>query len=118
MARKDQYMHEKERMEEHLLLTKSELVETKTSCKIKINKLESELQQNHTKINELESELQQSHAKRKELECKVTENHTKMNRFEFELQQNHALMKVLFGEWTCSSILEQYSYHLVIKSSL
>ena len=96
MARKDRHMHEKEKMEEHLLLTKSELVETKTSCK----KMESELQQNHAKINELESELQQSQSKRKELESKVKENNTKMSRFEFELEQNHALMKVLFGEWT------------------
>ena len=33
MAHKDQCIHAKEKMEEHLLLTKSELVETKTSCK-------------------------------------------------------------------------------------
>ena len=101
MMRKDQHTHEKEKMEEHLLLTKSELVETKTSCKMKINELESELKQNHAKIKKLESELQRSHAKVDELTFIFKEEHNpKMNRLESELQQNHALMKVLFGEWT------------------
>ena len=107
MFRKDQHLHDKEKMEEHLLLTKSELMEMKINYKTKINELESELQQNHAKIIELESELQQSHAKRNKLE---SEYHVKVNELEFkvkarlesELQKNHAVMKVLFGEvqWT------------------
>ena len=72
MSRKDQHTHEKEKMAEHLLLAKSELKDMKNSYEIKINKLESDLQQNRAKVNEMESELQQS----------------------------HALMNVLFGEWT------------------
>ena len=102
MARKDQHMHEKEKMEKHLLLTKSELVETKTSRKTKINKLESELQQNHAKINELESELQQSHAKRKELESELQKNIVKVNELESKVEGNHTKMNRLEDriDWT------------------
>ena len=98
-------------------MKKSELVETKASCKTKINELESknhgkinelesELKQNHAKINELESELKQNHDKIKELESELQQSHAKVNELEYrvkhnharmedELQQNHALI-----EWT------------------
>ena len=107
MARKDQCTHEREKMEEHLLLTKSELVEIKSSYKTKISEVESELQHSHAKINKLESELQQKHVRVNELESKSQKNYLKIdelkyevNKLESELQQNHALMKILFGEWT------------------
>ena len=93
MVRKDLHIHEREKMEEHLLLTKceflltkSELINTKVDYKTKINVLESELQRSQTKINELESETHK--------------NVAKVNKLQTELQQNHAVMKILFGEWT------------------
>ena len=93
MVRKDMHIHEKKKMEEHLLLTKceflltkSELMDTKAHYKTKVNELETGLQQSLTKINELESET-----------CK---NAVKVNKLETELQQNHTVMKLLFGEWT------------------
>ena len=72
MVRKDLHIHDKEKMEVHFLLTKCELTDMTTSYKSKINKLESELHQNHMKIKELE----------------------------LGLRQNHAVMKLMFGEWT------------------
>ena len=93
MFRKDQHMHEKEKMEEHLLLTKSELflakselMNIKADYETKTKELESEIQQNHTNIFDLKFMLEQSHAKVKSLES--------------ELQQNRALMNLFFGEWT------------------
>ena len=53
MIRKDRHLHEKEKMEEHLQLTKCELMETKVKYETKTAELE-------TKINNLESALQQN----------------------------------------------------------
>ena len=105
VVRKDQHIHEKEKMKEHLVLTKSELSLTKselgdmkTKHDSKINDLETELQQNHTKIKKLELELQQNHAKISVLESKAENSYEKLQKVEFELQQNNAVMKLLFGE--------------------
>ena len=107
VVRKDQHVHEKEKMKEHLVLTKSELFltkseleDTKIEHESKINYLETELQQNHTKIQKLELELQQNHAKISFLESKAENSYGKLQKVESELQQNHAVMKLLFGERT------------------
>ena len=47
MLRKDQHMHEKEKMGEHLQLTKCKLMDVKEGYETKISELESALQQNH-----------------------------------------------------------------------
>ena len=101
VVRKDQHVHEKEKMEEHLLLTKSKLIDMKTEHESKLNDLESVLQQRHAKIKELELELQQNRAKLSYLESKAEKSHAKV---ESELRQNHAVMKLLFGEWTMQLI--------------
>jgi len=64
MVRKDQHGHEKEKVDEHLLLTKTKLVDTKANYEMKINKLEFEFE---TKISGLEFELQQNRALMKAL---------------------------------------------------
>ena len=71
VVRKDWHVHKKEKMEEHLLLTKSKLLEMKTEHKSKINDLESVIQQNHTKIKELELELHQTKVNNREFMIKV-----------------------------------------------
>ena len=91
VVRKDMHIHEREKIEEHLLITKCELIDMKTKHKSKIDDLESKLQQNHTKIKEMELELQHNRTKIRNLESKA-------EKVQSELQQSHVIMKLLFGE--------------------
>ena len=100
VVRKDRHVHEKEKIEKHLFLTKSKLKDMETKHESKTKYLESELQQNHTKIKKLELELRQNHVKIRNLESKVENSYARVQKVETELQQNHAVMKSLFGEWT------------------
>ena len=51
VMRKDQHTHEKEKMGEHLQLTKCKLMDTKEHYEAKISELESALQQSHALMN-------------------------------------------------------------------
>ena len=51
MTRKDRHMHKKEKMEEHLQLTKCKLMDAEEHYEAKISELESALQQNHALMN-------------------------------------------------------------------